>query len=227
MFQWMRELTAGERRTMAGCFGGWSLDALDVQIYSFVIPTLLATWNISRGEAGMLGTITLIVSSFGGWFAGALSDRYGRVRVLQITVLWYAIFTFLCGFAQNFEQLFVLRALQGLGFGAEWSAGAVLMGEIIRDKYRGRAVGFVQSGWAVGWGAAALLYTLLFAVLPDVTAWRVMFWIGLTPALLVLWIRRRMAEPEIFNARRSSKANGLAQAFSVLRPPYLDRKSVV
>ena len=111
--------------------------------------------------------------------------------------------------------------MQGLGFGAEWSAGAVLMGEIIRDKYRGRAVGFVQSGWAVGWGAAALLYTLLFAVLPDVTAWRVMFWIGLTPALLVLWIRRRMAEPEIFNARRSSKANGLAQAFSVLRPPYL------
>ena len=163
MFRWMRELTAGERRTMLGCFGGWSLDALDVQIYSFVIPTLLATWNISRGEAGLLGTITLVVSSFGGWFAGALSDRYGRVRVLQITVLWYAIFTFLCGFAQNFEQLFVLRAMQGLGFGAEWSAGAVLMGEIIRDKYRGRAVGFVQSGWAVGWGAAALLYTLMFA----------------------------------------------------------------
>ena len=221
MLQWMRELTPGERRTMAGCFGGWSLDALDVQIYSFVIPTLLATWNISRGEAGLLGTITLVVSSFGGWFAGALSDRYGRVRVLQITVLWYAVFTFLCGFAQNFEQLFVLRALQGLGFGAEWSAGAVLMGEIIRDKYRGRAVGFVQSGWAVGWGAAALLYTLMFAVLPDVVAWRVMFWIGLTPALLVLWIRRRMSEPEIFNARRSSGASGLTQAFTVLRPPYL------
>jgi len=119
MFQWMRDLTATERRTMAGCFGGWSLDALDVQIYSFVIPTLLATWQISRGEAGLLGTVTLVVSAFGGWFAGALSDRYGRVRVLQITVLWYAVFTFLCGFAQNFEQLFALRALQGLGFGAE------------------------------------------------------------------------------------------------------------
>ena len=122
MLQWMRELTPGERRTMEGCFGGWSLDALDVQIYSFVIPTLLATWNISRGEAGLLGTITLVVSSFGGWFAGALSDRYGRARVLQITVLWYAVFTFLCCFAQNFEQLFVLRAMQGLGFGAEFMA---------------------------------------------------------------------------------------------------------
>jgi len=221
MFQWMRDLTAGEKRTMAGCFGGWSLDALDVQIYSFVIPTLLATWHISRGEAGLLGTVTLVVSAFGGWFAGALSDRYGRVRVLQITVLWYAIFTFLCGFAQNFEQLFVLRALQGLGFGAEWSAGAVLMGEMIRDKYRGRAVGFVQSGWAVGWGAAALLYTLLYAVMSDVTAWRVMFWIGLTPALLVLWIRRTIHEPEVFKTRRITQTSGLAQAFSVLKPPYL------
>jgi MFS family permease len=221
MFQWMRDLTQGEKRTMAGCFGGWSLDALDVQIYSFVIPTLLATWHISKGEAGLLGTVTLVVSAFGGWFAGALSDRYGRVRVLQITVLWYAVFTFLCGFAQNFEQLFVLRALQGLGFGAEWSAGAVLMGEMIRDKYRGRAVGFVQSGWAVGWGAAALLYTLLFAILPDVTAWRVMFWIGLTPALLVFWIRRTISEPEVFNARKNLDTNSLTQAFSVLKPPYL------
>jgi MFS family permease len=221
MFQWMRDLTHAEKRTMAGCFGGWSLDALDVQIYSFVIPTLLATWQITKGEAGLLGTVTLVVSAFGGWFAGALSDRYGRVRVLQITVLWYAIFTFLCGFAQNFEQLFVLRALQGLGFGAEWSAGAVLMGEMIRDKYRGRAVGFVQSGWAVGWGAAALLYTLLFAVLPDATAWRVMFWIGLTPALLVLWIRRTVPEPEVFKTRRITDTNSLAQAFSVLKPPYL------
>src|SRR6201996_1304424 len=221
MLHWLRELNAGERRTMAGCFGGWALDALDVQIYSFVIPTLLTVWQISRGEAGMLGTITLVVSSFGGWLAGALSDRYGRVRVLQITVLWYAVFTFLCGFAQNFEQLFVLRAMQGLGFGAEWSAGAVLMGEMIRDKYRGRAVGFVQSGWAVGWGAAALLYTLLYAVLPEASAWRVMFWIGLTPALLVLWIRRTIDEPGVFNTRRNVDTNSIAQAFSVLRPPYI------
>src|ERR1700760_389448 len=221
MFQWMRDLTAGERRTMAACFGGWTLDALDLQMYSFVIPTLLTTWQISRGEAGVLGTVTLVVSSFGGWFAGALSDRYGRVRVLQITVLWYAVFTFLCGFAQNFEQLFVARAFQGLGFGAEWSAGAVLMGEMIRDRYRGRAVGFVQSGWAVGWGASALLYTLFYATLPEATAWRVMFWVGLTPALLVLWIRRSIDEPEVFQARRAPDNNSLAQAFAVLRPPYL------
>ena len=148
MFQWMRDLTAGERRTMAGCFGGWSLDALDVQIYSFVIPTLLATWQISRGEAGVLGTVTLVVSSFGGWFAGALSDRYGRVRVLQITVLWFAVFTALCGLTTGFWGLLVCRGLQGLGFGGEWAAGAVLIGEVVSARNRGKVVGFVQGSWA-------------------------------------------------------------------------------
>jgi MFS family permease len=222
LIEWMRDLTSRERKTMSGCFGGWALDAFDVQIYSFVIPTLLAAWGISKSEAGMLGTITLLVSAIGGWLAGTLSDRYGRVRVLQMTILWYALFTFLCGFAQNFQQLFVCRALQGLGFGGEWAAGAVLMGEVIRDKYRGRAVGFVQSGWAIGWGAAAILYTVLFALLPEAIAWRLLFWVGLAPALLVLWIRRNVQEPDIFHARRGSAAAvGVGHLFMAFRRPYL------
>ena len=181
MFAWFSDLTARERRTMAACFGGWSLDALDVQIFSFVIPSLLGLWHITTGQAGVLGTITLLVSAFGGWLAGALSDRWGRVRILQITIVWYAFFTFLCGFAQDFNQLFIFRALQGLGFGGEWAAGAVLMGEVIQDRYRGRAVGIVQTGWSIGWGAAALLYTLLMALLPEEYAWRALFWIGTCP----------------------------------------------
>lgn len=225
MFGWLRELTEKERKTMIGCLGGWSLDALDVQIFSFVIPTLLTLWGISRADAGLLGTVTLLISAVGGWLAGALSDRYGRVTVLQVTILWYAGFTFLCGFAQDFNQLFILRALQGLGFGAEWSAGAVLMGEVIRDRYRGRAVGFVQSGWAIGWGVAALLYTGIFALLPEATAWRVMFWIGLAPAVLVFWVRKHVDEPEVFKARRDSGAHRArspaAQLLAVLKPPYL------
>ena len=129
MFAWFSDLTPRERRTMTACFGGWSLDALDVQIFSFVIPSLLVLWHISTAEAGILGTITLLVSALGGWLAGALADRYGRVRVLQVTIVWYAVFTFLCGFAQDFTQLFIFRALQGLGFGGEWAAGAVLPAE--------------------------------------------------------------------------------------------------
>jgi MFS family permease len=219
MFAWLRELTARERRTMIACFGGWSLDALDVQIFSFVIPSLLTIWGISTAEAGELATITLLVSAFGGWIAGALADRIGRVRVLQIAILWYATFTFLCGFAQDFNQLFVLRALQGFGFGGEWAAGAVLMGEVIRDQYRGRAVGLVQTGWAVGWGTAALLFTVFFAFLPEAIAWRAMFWIGLAPALLVFWIRRFVEEPEL-SARRREPV-GMAHLFAALKPPYL------
>ncbi len=219
MLAWFSDLSPRERRTMGACFGGWSLDAFDVQIFSFVIPSLLALWKISAGEAGELATITLLVSAFGGWLAGSLSDRFGRVRVLQITILWYAFFTFLCGFAQDFTQLFIFRALQGLGFGGEWAAGAVLMGEVIQDRYRGRAVGLVQTGWSIGWGAAALLYTILIATLPEATAWRAMFWIGIAPAALVFWIRRYIEEPEL-NQRRTPPAS-IWHIFSALKPPYL------
>ncbi len=219
---WLFDLTTRERRTMVGCFGGWALDALDVQVYSFIIPTLLATWRISKGEAGLLGTVALLASALGGWFAGALADRLGRVRVLQITILWYAVFTFLSGFAWDFGALFVCRAGQGIGFGGEWAAGAVLMGEVVRDRYRGRAVGLVQSGWAVGWAAAAVLYTLAFAALPEALAWRVLFWIGLAPAGLVFWLRRYVPEPDLYRAQAPRR--GTARQFvAVLRPPYLAR----
>jgi MFS family permease len=222
MLGWFTELTPRERRTMGACFGGWTLDALDVQIFSFVIPTLLSMWHISTGEAGLLGTVTLLVSAFGGWFAGALADRVGRVRVLQITIVWYAFFTFLCGFAQDFTQLFIFRALQGFGFGGEWAAGAVLMGEVIRDKYRGRAVGLVQTGWAVGWGAAALIYTGLFAWLPEVWAWRALFWIGILPAGLVFFIRRYVEESDLSQAQvQASAGTGIGHVLSPLRQPHL------
>jgi MFS family permease len=219
MLAWFGELNAKERRTMVACFGGWALDAFDVQMYSFVIPTVIALWGLSRGEAGLIGTVTLLISSLGGWFSGTLADRFGRVRMLQITILWYSVFTFLCAFAQNFEQLFVLRALHGLGFGGEWAAGAVLMGEVIRDKYRGRGVGIVQTGWAIGWGASALAYTALYAFLPEAIAWRVLFAIGLLPAGLVFWIRRHIDEPEIF--RDGRRAVGVGHLFAAFRGPHL------
>jgi MFS family permease len=222
MLAWVKDLNPRERRTMGACFGGWSLDAFDVQMYSFVIPTVIALWGLSKGEAGLIGTVTLLISSLGGWFSGTLADRFGRVRMLQITILWYSVFTFLCAFAQNFEQLFVLRALHGLGFGGEWAAGAVLMGEVIRDKYRGRGVGIVQTGWAIGWGAAALVYTALFAFLPEAIAWRVLFGIGLLPAVFVFWIRRHIEEPEIFNAARRERPRvGVAHLFCAFRGPHL------
>src|ERR1700751_3121668 len=105
MFDWYRELGAGERRTFWACFGGWALDALDVQIYTFVVPALIAVWHITTAQAGLLATSALVISAFGGWLAGMLADRIGRARLLMITVAWFAFFTFLSGFTQSFEQL--------------------------------------------------------------------------------------------------------------------------
>jgi MFS family permease len=203
MFSWLRDLTTKERRTMSACFIGWAGDALDVQMFSFIIPALLVAWHITRSQAGVLTTTALMTSALGGWFTGALSDRYGRVRMLAVTIFGYAIFTFLSGFTHNFWELFACRSLQGLGFGGEWTAGAVLMGEVIRDKYRGRALGFVQSAWSLGWGTAAILYTVLFSVLSQGLAWRVMFWVGLTPALIIFWLVRNVDDSDLFHERKN------------------------
>jgi MFS family permease len=210
---WIFDLTGTERATLIATFGGWALDGMDVVIYSFVIPTLMALWHMSQGQAGLLSTVALLISAIGGWLAGLLADRYGRARVLQLTILWFAAFTFLCGFTHSFWQLLVLRGLQGLGFGGEWAVGSVLIGEVVRARYRGRAVGTVQSGWAIGWGIAAIGYTCLFSVLPADQAWRVMFWIGILPALLVFYIQRHVPEPEIF---RSARVAGLDENSSFL-----------
>src|SRR5437660_6693480 len=222
MLAWLGDLNARERRTMGACFGGWALDAFDVQMYSFVIPTVIALWGLSRGEAGLIGTVTLLISSLGGWFSGTLADRFGRVRMLQIAILWYSVFTFLCSFAQNFEQLFILRGLHGLGFGGEWATGAVLVGEVIRDRYRGRGVGFVQTGAAVGPGLAALVYAGLYAILPEAIAWRALFAVGILLALFVLWIRRTTPESEAFEGQRSISARpGLSHLLSAFHGRYL------
>ena len=218
MKAWWRDLTQRERRTMSACFGGWALDAFDVQIYSFTIPALIATWGMTHAQAGYVGTVALLFSAAGGWIAGALSDRFGRVKTLQITVAWFAIFTFLSGFADNYVHLLILRSLQGLGFGGEWAAGAVLMAEVIRPEYRGRAAGTVHSGFAVGWGCAALLFTFVFSLLPQDQAWRVLFWIGVLPALLIFYIRRFVDESDAFTANRHARPKGLSQLFAIFRP---------
>src|SRR5262245_52770169 len=199
---WYRELAPNEKRTFWACFGGWALDGMDVQILSFAIPAITVAFAINNADAGLIGTVTLLTSAFGGWIAGMLADRIGRVLTLQIAIVWFAFFTFLCGFAQDYAQLLVLRGLMGLGYGGEWAAGAVLMGEVICAQHRGKAVGSVQSAWAIGWGFAALMSTVLFTLLPQDIAWRTLFWIGLLPAFLVFFVRRFVTDPPVFKVAR-------------------------
>jgi MFS family permease len=221
MLAWFRELTAKERSTMLACFGGWSLDAFDVQMYSFVIPTVIAVWGLSTGQAGLIGTVTLLISSLGGWFSGTLADRYGRVKMLQITILWYSSSPSFAPSRRISSSFSFCARCTGFGFGGEWAAGAVLMGEVIRDKYRGRGVGLVQTGWAVGWGASALVYTAVYWFLPEAMAWRVLFAIGLFPAVFVFWIRRHIDDPEIYYKPRA--ANAPASASRICSRPFADR----
>jgi MFS family permease len=213
-------LTPIERRTFWACFGGWVVDGIDFMIYPLVIGTIISQWNVLPSTAGFAVTATLIASAVGGWGAGILSDRIGRVRTLQITVLWFSVFSLLCAFAQNFTQLVVLRALLGIGFGGEWTAGAVLIGETVRPQFRGRAVGSVQSGWAIGWGIAVALQTIFYLFLPPEEAWRWLFAFGVFPALLVALLRRFVPEPEI--AVRVQQADvPRAPFWDIFKPPVL------
>jgi MFS family permease len=207
MPNWFSNMNVRERRTFWACFTGWALDAMDVQMYAVVMPTLIAVWGLSQSEAGTLGTAALLFSSLGGWLAGILADRFGRAAVLRLTIVWFAFFTFLSGFTQSFEQLLFTRSMQGLGFGGEWAAGAVLISESIDKRIRGRAVGSVQSGWSVGYGLAVLLFTLVFSVAPPELAWRYLFWLGLLPAFFVVWIRRYVEEPQVFREMRATSDN--------------------
>ena len=221
---WLTQLSAPERATLFATFGGWALDGMDVMVYSFVIATLMATWHMSKDQAGILATAVLLISAIGGWLAGTLADRFGRARILQLTIVWFAFFTFLSGFTHSFGQLLITRGLQGLGFGGEWAVGSVLMGETIRAQHRGKAVGTVQGGWAIGWGLAAICYGIFFSVLPETTAWRAMFWIGILPALLVFYIRRKVPEPKVYaETRKKVETSGEKTVFLQIFSPAMLR----
>jgi MFS family permease len=226
MFRWQKEISPTERHTLWACFGGWALDAFDSQMFNVALPALIAVFALDQAQAGAISSVTLASSALGGWIAGALSDRFGRVRVLQGTILWFSVFTFLCAFAQSYPQLLVLKALHGLGFGGEWAAGAVLMAETIRPAHRGKALGLVQSAWAIGWGASVVIYAGLFTWLPAATAWRVMFLAGVLPALLVIYVRRAIPEPVTSPAPGQAGRTASGQLLGIFSPT-LRRVTVV
>jgi MFS family permease len=157
---------------------------------------------MSNAQAGYIAAGALATSAIGGWGAGVLADRFGRVRVLQWTVAWFALFTFLSGFTQTYGELLLTRALQGFGFGGEWAVGSVLVAETIDARHRGKAVGLVQSSWAVGWAAAVFAYWGVYALVPPAIAWKTLFWLGIAPAILVVYLRRNVQESDLYLSSR-------------------------
>ncbi|MEU2165714.1 MFS transporter [Streptomyces sp. NPDC058423] len=223
-FAWLRALGPRGRRAFGGAFGGYALDSYDFFTLPLSMVAIAAYFSLDSGQTGLLTTVTLVVSAIGGALAGILADRIGRVRALMITVITYALFTVLCGFAPNYETLLVFRALQGLGFGGEWAVGAILVAEYATAKHRGRTLGAIQSAWAAGWALAVIVYTLVFQFLDADTAWRVMFWTGALPALLVVYVRRNVTDaPEAAERRRTSRDRG---SFSAIFRKDLARTTV-
>jgi len=208
-FGWLRALGPRGRRAFAGAFGGYALDSYDYFTLPLSMVALAAYFGLDSGQTGLFTTVTLVVSAVGGAIAGVVADRVGRVKALMITVITYAVFTVACGFAPNYETLLVFRALQGLGFGGEWAVGAILVAEYATAKNRGRTLGAIQSSWAVGWALAAVVYTLVFSFVDADLAWRVMFWTGALPALLVIWVRRSVHDaPEAAAERQKNPKTG-------------------
>ena len=205
---WFQSLGHRGKRAFVGAFGGYGLDSYDYWVLPLSLVAISSFFGISKGQAGLLNTATLVLSAIGGAAAGVLADRVGRVKTLLITVITYAVFTVLCGFATSYEMLLTFRGLQGLGFGGEWAAGAILVAEYSKPEYRGRAVAFIQSAWAVGWALAVVVYTVVFSFASPDMAWRIMFWTGALPAVLVLYVRRTVQDaPGTVEQRAKSTRN--------------------
>ncbi|MER7958645.1 MFS transporter [Streptomyces sp. NPDC096030] len=223
-FAWLRALGPRGRRAFGGAFGGYALDSYDFFTLPLSMVAIAAYFSLDKGQTGLLTTVTLVVSAIGGALAGILADRIGRVKALMITVVTYALFTVLCGFAPNYETLMLFRALQGLGFGGEWAVGAILVAEYASARHRGRTLGGIQSAWAAGWALAVIVYTLVFAFVDADLAWRVMFWTGALPALLVVYVRRNVEDaPQAAEVRRTATERG---SFTAIFKPSLLRTTL-
>jgi MFS family permease len=153
---WYWTLSPPGRAAFWATFGGWALDAYNQMTVGFVLPAVTAAFALSPAQAGLLGSVGMVTSAVGGALAGALADAVGRVRVLILSIASYAIFTLLAGCAQSYEQLLVFLTLQGLGFGGEWAAGAVLVAEYAQATQRGRVIGAVQSAWSIGYAGVLI-----------------------------------------------------------------------
>jgi MFS family permease len=197
-FSWVTGASVAERRSLLAGGLGWMLDAMDLMLYALVLTVLISSFGMSKSSAGLLQSLTLISSAFGGFLFGIIADRIGRTRALMLSILVYSLSSAACAFTQTIPQLAVCRVILGLGMGGEWTTAAALIAETWRSEHRGKALAFMQSAYAIGEAAAALVVVL---VLPRF-GWRAVFLAGVLPALLVVWIRSRVPEPALWLERK-------------------------
>ena len=212
LLTWWQEADVTARRAFIAASLGWMLDSFDVMLYAIVLAALIRdpVLQLSFETAGILGSITLVSAAAGGIIFGVLADKLGRKRALMGAVLIYSVFTAACGFAQTAAQLAVFRVLLGLGMGGEWATGAALVSETFPARHRGKALAFVQSSWAIGYGLAALVNLIVMPL----WGWRGVFFVGVLPALFTIWIRRSVEEPKIWLQTASADRGRIGLLFS-------------
>jgi len=224
--QWSRDITPSQWRALFAAQAGWMLDAMDVLLYTFALTTIQKEFKFDSATAGGLASVTLLASAVGGILFGIIADYVGRTKALVATILIYSFCSAGTATAQNLWQLILWRSLLGLGMGGEWSSGAVLVSETWPDEHRGKAIGIMQSGWALGYILAAIVSAI---VLPSF-GWRALFLVGVLPALLTIWIRRRVPEPAIWKAGQAdslSPSSFLKEKLSKIFKPALWRRTLI
>jgi len=222
LLEWPRYVTAAERRSLVAGGLGWMLDAMDVMLYSMVLAHLMRDLGMSKAEGGLLNSLTLLASAIGGLAFGFLADRVGRTRALMASILVYSVASGACGLSQTIVQLAVCRFILGLGMGGEWTTGAALIAETWPPEHRAKALGLMQSSWAIGEMIAAGVVAL---VLPSL-GWRAVFFVGVLPALVVFWIRRDVPESEIW-LRGQATRGGSTSSLRILWRKDLRRNGLV
>jgi MFS family permease len=201
IYGWLAEASRDQKRTLLAASLGWMLDSMDVMLYALVLGEVQRSMHLSAAMSGAMMSATLIAAAIGGIGFGWFADRFGRVRALTFSILVYSCATAMCGFTQTAAQLLLCRVLLGLGMGGEWASGAALVAETWPARHRGKALALVQSSWAVGYALGAAVVAL---VMPRF-GWRAVFFAGIVPALITLWLRRSLREPEVWREQRTSQ----------------------
>ena len=221
------QTTTAQRRTLLAASLGWMLDAFDAMLYALVLTHIMRDLGMSKGTSGFLATLTLLASGIGGILFGFIADRIGRKRALMLSILTYSLCSFASGLATSILVLAIFRFILGLGMGGEWNTGATLVAETWPTELRAKAISVVQSSWAIGYALAALVAGIVL----QYSNWRMVFFVGILPALVTLWIQNRVPESEMWQEhhRLAHDSTRVADAqasydhgsfLRIFQPPY-------
>ncbi len=219
---WYRTISREQWRVLVAAKFGWMLDAMDFMLYAMALGQLRDYFQFNDATAGMLGTVTLVMSGVGGLMFGYVADRFGRTRALMGTIAIFSLASLGAATSQSVLQLLFWRAVLGIGMGGEWASGAVLVSETWPAAHRNKAISIMQSGWAIGYILAALMAALILGM-PALgnDAWRLLFLVGVVPAFFTLWIRRNVHEPQAWTARHAKAKDTDPNPFGVIFGPRM------